>query len=131
MNISAAIIGIASLAAVGAAHKEYQYQHEIVPQIKAGVKLSHKAIEEVRNDTVQVFKDRAKHLEMRHKDELLPLPKEGIFVHSPSPESVGPKVKLHKSRVGLEEPTKKRIEEFLEKKKKAVPSKGEALANSH
>ena len=106
MNTSAAIIGTASLTAVGAAHKKYQ--HVTVPQVKAGAKLSHKAIEEVPNDTAQMFKDRVKHLEIRHKDELLSLPKEGIFVRSPSPESVESKVKLHESRVGLEESTKKR-----------------------
>ena len=51
MNISATIVSGRAFAVVGVAHKEYQYQHENILQVKADTKLSHAIIKNVRSDT--------------------------------------------------------------------------------
>lgn len=131
MNTSAAVAGAATFATAGAFYKEYQYRTETVPQVKADIQSSHAAIKNARSDTEQRFKERAEHLKIRHEGDLNSLPKEGIFIRSPSPESIESKIKLHESKVGLEESTKKSIKDFLDRKEKAIPSEKKALDDSH
>jgi hypothetical protein len=131
MNTGAAIMGTASLAAVGAGHKEYQYHCEVAPSVKENLKASKEVLKKARDDLEKSVVLRAEDLKASHEEALASLPKEGFFVSSPSSERVRRVNEAYRVKAKKNEILENKLTEYLDGKEKGIPKENKALDDAH